>query len=944
MNQKSDKKYNFHFIPNTHWDREWLYDFQETRMFLVEFMDKLLDIFEKYPEYKTYLLDAQIIPIEDYLEIRPEKKDEIIKRIQEGRLQVGPWYTLPEEHLVNGESLVRNLLVGHRLTEKYGKAMKVGYSPFSYGQASQMPQIYMGFDIDTILFYHGVNSGEVPAEFIFEGADGTQIFASRMGSNARYNFFFTVFRPAVYGKEILERDYKWNEKGLPFHMAANGKHIGHHILLDPVKKLDPEAVKNAMKELKEIELEHSTTNNIACMQGMDSTQPDEYEMKTMQEAAKHLTDDEIFHSSLPEFIDALKESVDWDNLTVLKGERRTPRQLGTRKHLYGDVTSTRTNMKRQNTLAEQALQRKAEPFSAIAFMLGQEYPKAYLDLAWKYLLQSHPHDSISGTGLDQIEKDVMHRLDQCLNISNGIINRSLQAIQLRIDNSDLKENEIALTVYNSTPYFRSEVVTAVFDIPLVNGFKNYTIVDAATHKKISFQESARYEHPAIVRHLGDATMEMPSLRVHAHLYLDNVPALGYKSLVIKPTEDFLWDYESLVTDQNKMENEFISVTINSNGTIDITDKATNYIAKGLHYFADNGEVGHAWRHIPPANDRVITTLDSNPNIELIQDGPELARYAITYTLQIPIKKDEGKGDYVRRLDADGDDAGRSVETRAMSIRSEFTLTKSSKGVSVKTTFFNNCEDHRLRVMFPTYIDSKYSYAEEPFDVIEREIDRDDSSPWANTWNPTHPHQRFVDVSDDKVGLAIINDGLREYEVTDNKSRTIGITLLRAFEVSLATVAWKWERHPQMKGSQSLDAHEFNYFIFPHKGEWDEGEVMHQAECLNVPIDIAQAGPHVGSLPKIFSFVELQGRGLMLSSLKKAEDSEDVVVRIYNPTKREIHGNLKLFKEPFEVNLLNLNEENLSEENSKGVELQLNKNNISFEVKSKKIITIKIKFN
>ena len=121
-------------------------------MFLVEFMDKLLKIFEEYPEYESYLLDSQIIPIEDYLLIRPEKKGEIVKRIKEGRLQVGPWYTLPEEHLVNGESLVRNLLLGHRLSEKYGGTMKVGYSPFSYGQASQMPQIYLGFGIDTILF------------------------------------------------------------------------------------------------------------------------------------------------------------------------------------------------------------------------------------------------------------------------------------------------------------------------------------------------------------------------------------------------------------------------------------------------------------------------------------------------------------------------------------------------------------------------------------------------------------------------------------------------------------------------------------------------------------------------------------------------------------------------------------------------------------------------
>ena len=108
MNKKKNKPIQFHFIPNTHWDREWLYDFQETRMFLVEFMDKLLDIFNQYPDYKTYLLDGQTIPIEDYLDIRPENKEKLINYVKEKRLFIGPWYTLPEEHLVNGESLVRN--------------------------------------------------------------------------------------------------------------------------------------------------------------------------------------------------------------------------------------------------------------------------------------------------------------------------------------------------------------------------------------------------------------------------------------------------------------------------------------------------------------------------------------------------------------------------------------------------------------------------------------------------------------------------------------------------------------------------------------------------------------------------------------------------------------------------------------------------------------------
>ncbi len=930
----------FHFVPNTHWDREWLYDFQETRMFLVEFMDKLLNLLTEHPEYRTYLLDSQTVLVEDYLAIRPDKREEFVQRVEEKRLFVGPWYTLPEEHIVNGESLVRNLVIGGRVAESLGGSMKVGYSPFSYGQASQMPQIYDGFGIDTILFYHGIHPRETPSEFLFEGADGTQLFASRMGSNARYNFFFSVFRPVVYGKQMLQRNYDWNEKGLPFHLCSDEHFQEHHILLDPVKQLRTEKLAELMDELKRVEREHVTTDQICCMQGMDSTQPDVLELRCVEAAAKVLKDDTIFHSSLPEWIDAVKKAVNWDELTVLKGERRTPRQLGTRVHLYGDVTSARVRIKQRNAQVEQQLQRRAEPFAAIASLLGAEYPAAFLEMAWKYLLKSHPHDSIAGTGLDQIEADVHHRLDQCDSIAKGIKRRAIQAIQMQIDNSDLNDEAVVLTIFNPTPYQRDEVVTAMVDLPDMACFANgrYQVRNAETGQLIDFQEAGRWQHPAIVRHLGDATMEMPSTRVRLHLSLENVPGLGYQTLLVEPAEEFSWPDTSLVSGSNCMENEFLKVAINADGTLDITDKTSGHTLRGLHYFADNGEAGHAWRHVPPCHDRVVTTLGSSPKIELIESGPLLTRYAITYTMPIPKRLNEGQGDYVRRLDADGDDASRSEETEELVIRSELTLDRDARGVTVTTTFENRCEDHRLRVMFPTQLAATHSSAEEPFDVVDRPIDRGPDSPWQGTWNPTHPFQRFVDVSDGQNGLALLSDGLREYEVTEDASRTIGLTLIRAFEIALTTVAWKWELHPEMKGSQVLGDHTFHYVIYPHAGDWDQGLVARQADQFNVPLEPVQAGPHAGTLPKSQSFLELEPAELQLACVKQAEERPSLVVRFYNPAARVIPGSLTLFKKPRSVRYVNLNEEPLDDKSP-----TVTDNKITFTVGAKKIITLELEF-
>ena len=118
-------------------------------------MDKLLDILEKDPDYTNFTLDGQVIPLEDYLEVRPEKKEEIKRYVKEKRLSIGPSYVLPDEFLISGESLIRNLLIGHQISKKYGRVMKAGYIPDPFGHIAQLPQILKGFELPSIIFQRG---------------------------------------------------------------------------------------------------------------------------------------------------------------------------------------------------------------------------------------------------------------------------------------------------------------------------------------------------------------------------------------------------------------------------------------------------------------------------------------------------------------------------------------------------------------------------------------------------------------------------------------------------------------------------------------------------------------------------------------------------------------------------------------------------------------------
>src|SRR4029078_12043722 len=111
---------DIHVVSHTHWDREWYLTYEQFRFRLVTLIDRVLDLLDADPSYKHFHLDGQTIVLEDYLEIRPEQEPRLRRATEEGRILIGPWYVMPDEFLVSGESLVRNVLRGHRISRQFG--------------------------------------------------------------------------------------------------------------------------------------------------------------------------------------------------------------------------------------------------------------------------------------------------------------------------------------------------------------------------------------------------------------------------------------------------------------------------------------------------------------------------------------------------------------------------------------------------------------------------------------------------------------------------------------------------------------------------------------------------------------------------------------------------------------------------------------------------------
>ena len=135
-------------VPHTHWDREWYRPLEHFRLMLGGTVDAVLDTLERDAGFPSFTLDGQAIVLEDYLEVRPENETRLRALMAAGRIEIGPSYMLPDEFLVGAEPLVRNLLIGRAVCERFGgRPSGAGYLPDSFGHPLQLPQILAGFGV-----------------------------------------------------------------------------------------------------------------------------------------------------------------------------------------------------------------------------------------------------------------------------------------------------------------------------------------------------------------------------------------------------------------------------------------------------------------------------------------------------------------------------------------------------------------------------------------------------------------------------------------------------------------------------------------------------------------------------------------------------------------------------------------------------------------------------
>ncbi|HWE30620.1 MAG TPA: hypothetical protein VHB97_21585, partial [Polyangia bacterium] len=335
-------------VSHTHWDREWYQPFEIFRVRLCDMVTALLDVLDREPDFRHFMLDGQTVCLDDIRELEPQLHARLLPHIAAGRIGVGPWYVLQDEFLVGAESIVRNLAEGLASARRVGRPMRIGYLPDAFGHIAQMPRILRGFGIETAVVWRGVGDAAPGSVWRWRALDVSDVLC--------------LFLPGGYG---------------------NAHHLGD----------DVEPALARLRDDLTRTLPQSRAALLLWMNGNDH-QPAEPGVPALLAALSAARPDvDLEHASLERAAAIVRARVDVAALPVVAGELR--RATPTAPVLSG-VWSARSWQKRDHDAAQALLVRFVEPFVALASPSQPQPRNAQLAHAWRLLLHCQPHDSICG--------------------------------------------------------------------------------------------------------------------------------------------------------------------------------------------------------------------------------------------------------------------------------------------------------------------------------------------------------------------------------------------------------------------------------------------------------------------------------------------------------------------------------------------------------------------
>jgi alpha-mannosidase len=857
-----------HVVSHTHWDRESYLTREQLRLRLVPLLDRVLDLMDADPRFQAFHLDGQTVLLEDYLEVRPEQAERLRRRIAERRLLVGPWYVLPEPALVGGEPLVRNLAVGHRHAARYGSAMPVGYLPDAAGLPGQLPQILAQFGVASAIVWRGFDGPQ--AEYWWDAPDGT--------------------------------------RALLVHLPPEG--YANATRLPVVSQQDLQEMHDRIAALIAREAERSAVGQVLMMAGGDHSEPH----PALPDVVAQMADAPGVRarlSTLPAYVEAVRASLKARgaaaSLETAAGELRAGEDYAL---LLPGVLSARMDLKTAHAAAEAALSAWAEPAAALLWLTGRPYPAGLLARAWRSLLQCEARHVLGGTCADAVHADAALRLARVAQTAEGVAERALAGLIEQVEAPPAGAVRL-LAVQTAADAFTG-VLEAVLELPLESAEDGRRVdpelldrpmpfvtramrVSSVTDddgRAVPFQVLATDEDLAHLTSRYEPPWPVRVRRIRLALWAADVPGTGYTSFAAALAEAAVdpppAPPEPVTAGERWMENALLRVEAADDGTLLVRDKRTGLVYRRCGEVEDTGDVGDAFAHEAPAADRRVTGAQARPvAVRLAAAGPLRATLAIEMTLPLP-------------AEAAADRRSRGEEQVGVPVGMRVSLDAGSARVCWETAVDNHARDHRLRVSFPTGTAAvARARADGPFAVVERPARR---PPVAlarlEAPSPVAPMLSLVDAGEAGGGATVYADGPPEYEALTADGGRLALTLLRCVGVlSRGDLAGRPAGHVApaiaIPDAQCAGRHSFRYAFEPRGAAPPPSALLRAARAWRHPPRVAAGvggGRWPGRLPLVT--IESDGSRAVLSALKKTDEREGLVLRLFNPDPAPVEVRLR----------------------------------------------------
>ncbi|EFN5556701.1 alpha-mannosidase mngB [Escherichia coli] len=567
-----------------------------------------------------------------------------------------------------------------------------------------------------------------------------------------------------------------------------------------------------------------------------------------------------------EQIEAQRES-----LAILKGEFIDGKYM----RVHRTIGSTRMDIKIAHARIENKIVNLLEPLATLAWTLGFDYHHGLLEKMWKEILKNHAHDSIGCCCSDKVHREIVARFELAEDMADNLIRFYMRKIADNMPQSDADK----LVLFNLMPWPREEVINTTVRL---RG-SQFNLRDGRGQPVPYFIRHAREIDPGLIDrqivHYGnyDPFMEF-DIQIS-----QIVPSMGYRTLYIEANQP-----GNVVTPKSKtegiLENAFWQIALNEDGSLRLVDKDSGVRYDRVFQIEEGSDDGDEYDYSPAKEEWAITSANAKPQYDIIHEAWQ-SRAIIRYEIAVPRNLSERRAKQC---------SGR------VGVETVITLNHNSRRIDADINLDNQADDHRIRVLIPTPFNTDVVLADTQFGSLTRSVKDCAMNVWQQEgWKeapvPVWNMLNYAVLQEGRNGIAVFSEGLREFEVIGEENKTFAITLLRGVgllgkeDLLLRPGRPSGIKMPvsdsQLRGSFSCRLSLFSYIGTPvTAGVAQQARAwLTPVQCYNkIPWDAMKLNKAKFNVPESYSLLKMPPVGCLISALKKAEDRQELILRLFNP--------------------------------------------------------------